>query len=84
MQRTRSTTFGPPAAARRVVTITSFEPVAVSAWPPDPPSMRPDVPVVTLTLKSRSTSAAPRIIASSWLTTAPRLWGLAYKDADMA
>ena len=44
----------------------------------------PSVPVETLTLKLRSISAAPRIIVSSWLTTEPRLWGLAYIEADMA
>jgi hypothetical protein len=43
----------------------------------------PLAPSVTFTLKSRSTSAAPRIMASSWLTTTPRFWGFAYIDADM-
>ena len=46
--------------------------------------IRPSEPVVTLTLKARSTSEAPRIIVSSRSTTAPRLQGLAYMEADIA
>ena len=67
----------------RVVTSASFAPAAVSLCPPEPPMIAPSVPVATLTLKSRSTSAAPRIIVSSWSTTAPRSCGFAYIEADI-
>jgi hypothetical protein len=80
---TLSTIFGYLPAFSRVVTIASFAPQAVSAWPPEPPINTPLERVVTSTLKSRSTSAAPSIMVSSRLATVPRFHGLAYSDADM-
>lgn len=62
----------------------SAAPLAVSAWPPEPPMMTPSDFVVTLTLKSRSTSAAPSATALRRSTTAPPTCGPAYIAADIA
>ena len=81
---TRSTIVGIRLRISGATTMAHLAPAAVSGWPPGAPRTTPSEPVTTLTLKSTSTSSAPRITKSSLLTYAPLFIGFAYSDVEIS